>query len=519
MRRKRKYNNYLNKIANNLRQLKPKMNKPKDKINNTDLEKENINNETTNLEKMEPKLWRSRQEFIGLFKNSPEALVYTDIDGIIRETSRRFEALSGYTLEEARGKYIKKLLNACHTGTINDNHNSTDSEMEIRRKDDKLIQISVSATSNRVSDKIIGKILMLKNITNRKKNEEINNVLYNISRAANSDISLKQLYPVIRKELHTIIDTSNFYIALFDEDKGRLYFRYYVDEVGERNESFLVSKNTKSDNIFHYIFKTGHSLLLNYNKYKKMIREGYFNSHDVITNKQIWLGVPLKIEGKIIGSMVLQSYTDPNLYSKKDIKLMEFVSQQIATAIERKQAEEKLKFLSLYDFLTKLPNRVLFYDRMKQEIAYTKRAKKKFALLFLDLDNFKKVNDKFGHNVGDRLLQEIANRFRNLLRETDTICRLGGDEFIILLARLSQPKENVEDIVQKIFKSLCEPFSIDNNKIYINISIGIALYPDDGEEGENLIKSADKAMYIVKKEGRNNFRWADSKPQFPESLF
>ena len=242
-----------------------------------------------------------------------------------------------------------------------------------------------------------------------------------------------------------------------------------------------------------------------------MIDRGDFNSYDVITNKQAWLGVPLKVENKIIGSMVLQSYTDPNLYSKKDIKLMEFVSQQIATAIERKQGEEKLKFLSLYDYLTKLPNRVLFYDRMKQEIAYARREGKKCSLMFLDLDNFKEVNDKFGHDIGDQVLQGVAKRFRKLLRKTDTICRLGGDEFIILLPRLAQPRENTVDVARKIFSSLSEPFSIKGNQINITTSIGIALYPDDGEEGEILIKSADKAMYLAKKEGPNNYHWAEFK--------
>ncbi|MEA3454789.1 MAG: sensor domain-containing diguanylate cyclase, partial [Candidatus Caldatribacteriota bacterium] len=231
----------------------------------------------------------------------------------------------------------------------------------------------------------------------------------------------------------------------------------------------------------------------------------------VITNKQIWLGVPLKIGNKIIGSMILQSHTDPNLYSKKDIKLMEFVSQQIATAIERKQAEERLKFLSLYDYLTKLPNRVLFYDRTKQEIAYAKREQKKFALMFLDLDNFKEVNDKFGHDIGDQLLQGVAKRFSKLLRKTDTICRLGGDEFIILLPRLTQPRENTVDVARKILNSLNEPFLFKVNKICITTSIGIALYPDDGEEEEVLIKSADKAMYLAKKEGPNNYHWAEFK--------
>ncbi|GAG60003.1 unnamed protein product, partial [marine sediment metagenome] len=272
----------------------------------------------------------------------------------------------------------------------------TNLELIAKKKNNKLIHISVSVTLNQVNEQTTGKIFLLNDISNRKENEAVNNVLYDISRAANSDISLKQLYPIIREELSTIIDTTNFYIALFDEEKNKLYFSYYADETGERDKDFLVSKYSNSDSIFNYIFKTGESLLLNYNKYKRMIDRGDFNSYDVITNKQVWLGVPLKIESKIIGSMILQSYIDPNLYSKKDIKLMEFVSQQIATAIERKQAEEKLKFLSLYDYLTKLPNRVLFYDRMKQEIAYAGRERKKFSVMFLDLDNFKEVNDKFG---------------------------------------------------------------------------------------------------------------------------
>ena len=131
--------------------------------------------------------------------------------------------------------------------------------------------------------------------------------------------------------------------------------------------------------------------------------------------------------------------------------------------------------------------------------------------MFLDLDNFKEVNDKFGHDIGDQLLQGVAKRFSKLLRKTDTTCRLGGDEFIILLPRLTQPRENTVDVVQKIFSSLREPFLIGENQIYINTSIGIALYPDDGDEEEVLIKSADKAMYLAKEEGPNNYHWAEFK--------
>ena len=511
MRSKRKGSGYLNKLVNKFRRIKTEPNKPNNKINKTNLRVQPIFSDTFGFKKNEQALQRSRQEFIGLFKNSPEALVYTDMDGIVLEVNKQFEELFGYELEEMRGKHIEKVLTNWRTQILGSDRIFTDLELIAKKKNNKLIHVFVSVTLNQVNKQTTGKIFLLNDITSRRANEAVNNVLYSISRAANSDISLTQLYPVIREELSTIINTTNFSIALFDEEKNKLYFSYYADETGEKDKDFLVSKYSISDSIFNYIFKTGDSLLLNYNKYKRMIAQGNFISYDVITNKQIWLGVPLKIENKIIGSMILQSYTDPNLYSKKDIKLMEFVSQQIATAIERKQAEEKLKFLSLYDYLTKLPNRVLFYDRMKQEIAYAKRERKKFSVMFLDLDNFKEVNDKFGHDIGDQVLQGVAKRFNKLLRKTDTICRLGGDEFIILLPRLAQPRENTIDVARKILNSLNEPFLIRDNKIYVNISIGIALYPDDGEEGEILIKSADKAMYLSKKEGPNNYHWAEFK--------
>jgi len=508
MKRKRKDSGYLNKLVNKLKQIKAE---PNNKIDKTNLRAKPLFSNTSRFRKNEQALQRSRQEFIGLFKNSPEALAYTDMDGIVLEVNKQFEGLFGYELEEMRGKHIKKVLTNWPTQILSSQRVFSDLELIAKKKNNKLIHVSVSVTLNQVNKQVSGKIFLLNDVTNRKANEAINNVLYNISRAANSDISLAQLYSVIREELSTIINTTNFSIALFDEEKNKLYFSYYADETGERDKDFLVSKYSISDSIFNYIFKTGDSLLLNYNKYKRMIAQGNFISYDVITNKQIWLGVPLRVENKIIGSMILQSYTDPKLYSKKDIKLMEFVSQQIATAIERKQAEEKLKFLSLYDSLTRLPNRVLFYDRMRQEIAYAKREKKKFALMFLDLDNFKEVNDKFGHDIGDQLLQGVAKRFSKLLRKTDTICRLGGDEFIILLPRLAQPRENAVDVSQKILNSLNEPFLIKVKKICITTSIGIALYPDDGEEEEVLIKSADKAMYLAKKEGPNNYHWAEFK--------
>ena len=248
-------------------------------------------------------------------------------------------------MREARGRYLRDLLKVHILEKKKDQLDSTASEMEIRRKDGKNIYINIVCSSNMIQNKEIGKILLLKEITDRKRNEKIKQILYHISQIANSDASLNELYPMIFKKLKEIIDTSNVYIALFDEDKNILRFCYSVDETDKKNENLLSLNNNNSKNIFYYIFKTGKSILLNYNKYKKMISEGHFSSHDVITNQQIWLGVPLKVADKTIGSIVLQSYTNPVLYSQKDVKLMEFVAQQIANAILRKTNEEKLKII------------------------------------------------------------------------------------------------------------------------------------------------------------------------------
>jgi len=249
--RKRKGKSYLNKLVNKFKRIKEETNNPNNKNKKKDLRAKPVFSNTFGLKKNVQALQRSRQEFIGLFKNSPEALAYTDMDGIVLEVNKRFEELFGYKIEEMRGKHIEKILTNWRTQILGSDRVLTNLELIAKKKNNKLIHVSVSITLNQVNEQTIGKIFLLSDITNRKANEAVNNVLYNISRAANSDISLKQLYSIIRAELSIIIDTTNFYIALFDEEKNKLYFSYYADEIGERDKDFLISKYSDSNNIFH----------------------------------------------------------------------------------------------------------------------------------------------------------------------------------------------------------------------------------------------------------------------------
>lgn len=173
---------------------------------------------------------------------------------------------------------------------------------------------------------------------------------------------------------------------------------------------------------------------------------------------------------------------------------------------ERKAAEAKILHLANYDALTGLPNRNLAKDRIQQAIARAQRAGAKFAVMFIDLDQFKTINDSLGHNVGDALLQTVAGRILACLREEDTVGRQGGDEFIVLLGSLNSP-EDAAVVAHKILHALSAPCSINERELHTSASIGIAIYPEDGHDVETLLKSSDTAMYHAKETGRNNYQF------------
>lgn len=171
---------------------------------------------------------------------------------------------------------------------------------------------------------------------------------------------------------------------------------------------------------------------------------------------------------------------------------------------EKKEADELILRQANYDSLTKLPNRRMFIDRLEQEIKVSHRKKQEFALVFLDLDNFKVINDSMGHDYGDALLIEVGKRITHCVREVDTVARIGGDEFTIILSDLSD-LHNVESICQKILIALKKTFYISDMPTYISASLGITLYPNDANTTLALLKNADQAMYLAKNHGRNRF--------------
>ncbi len=182
------------------------------------------------------------------------------------------------------------------------------------------------------------------------------------------------------------------------------------------------------------------------------------------------------------------------------------LARSLHYAIERKQMDERLRHMASHDVLTGLPNRLLFADRLDRAISKARRSRQIVAIFYLDLDGFKGVNDTFGHLVGDRLLKGVADRLVSEVRAIDTIARLGGDEFVLVFEEVEQI-QHIEKIVGNLLEAMRSPFYVEERELFVTASIGIGLYPTDGEDAETLLRNADVAMYRAKGQGKNSYAY------------
>jgi len=237
-------------------------------------------------------------------------------------------------------------------------------------------------------------------------------------------------------------------------------------------------------------------------------------AHKVLADEHGMRGAflfPVMSEGRPIGVMVFNSRE----VREPDARLLEAVgviSSQIGQFLQRKQAEERVQYLATHDGLTGLPNRVMFSQLLNFAIPHVQRRKQSLAVLFIDLDSFKAINDTRGHDAGDRVLQEIATRFTGCLRASDVVARLGGDEFVVLLQEIDQT-EQVAEVVRKILAAAFEPVIVLGRECHVTASIGICMCPADAQDAQTLLKNADAAMYLAKKKGKNNFQFCSGNIQ------
>jgi diguanylate cyclase (GGDEF)-like protein len=200
----------------------------------------------------------------------------------------------------------------------------------------------------------------------------------------------------------------------------------------------------------------------------------------------------------------LRAHNEAQLVEANEQLVVAAIHSQTMTDVAE-QATLEMSFKAERDFLTGLPNRALLTDRLAQSIALAKRHGTRVALMYLDLDNFKDINDLHGHSVGDQLLQSTARRLEGCIRHSDTVSRQGGDEFVVLLTEILAARD-ADLAAEKLIGAMAEPYFIDGHRLYVTLSIGVSLYPDDGADAEAVLTNADTAMYHAKRNGRNTYQ-------------
>ncbi len=429
-----------------------------------------------------------------------DAICIVDREGRFIFVSAACERIFGYTPKEMIGKAMLEMvvpedraITLQAANEIMSGHPKPDFENRYIRKDGQVVHIMWSARWLE-ADQV--RIAVARDITERKQAESLQAALYAISEAAHNAEDLPSLFQLIHQIIGKLLSATNFSVAMHDERNDQLSFPYYTGDFRESSEL----QHTGVGTLCAEVIRTRQPLLLGPESLATF-PEGSNAIKD--SNGLYWLVVPLNSHTGTIGALILKGNPDEARYTRKDKELLQFVSTQVATAIERKQLHARLKHMSQYDGLTGLPNRALLCDRLKMALARTRREQGPMSVLYLDLNNFKQVNDSLGHAAGDELLQEVAHRLKRCLRGLDTVARMGGDEFVVLLENIQMP-EHATNIAKKIRSAVSQPIKIRGRSLCILPSIGIALHPQHGDEAQQLLKHADEAMYLEKKSSNSD---------------
>lgn len=416
-----------------------------------------------------------------------------DSQGRFVFVSASCEQVFGYTPDELIGQPMIEMVHPADrqrtldaARKIMSGQPNPNFENRYLRKDGQVVHILWSARWSEV-DQL--RIAVARDITERKQAESRQAALYAISEAAHAAEDLLALFKRIHQLIGEWLPALNFSVALYDEHCAQLDFPYHVDEHEHEPELSVTGR------LCAEVIRSGQPVLLTPDQpFSLPGFPGAISDQD----SPCWLGVPLNSQKGTIGALIVKSMPGGERYTERDKELLQYVCAQVAAAIERKQLHHRLQFMAQHDYLTRLPNRELLRERLAKALNKAQLDSSRMALLYVDLDHFKQVNDTYGHGVGDMLLQAVANRLQGCVRETDTVARIGGDEFVVLLDSI-QAADDASRVASKIRQVLGQPMRLDSHSLNILPSIGIALYPEHGHEEHQLFKHADEAMYAAKR--------------------
>lgn len=350
-------------------------------------------------------------------------------------------------------------------------------------------------------------------------------LINDFAREVTSTLDLDEIFNRIYERINELIDANVFAVALYDDEEGKIEFRLTIEN-GERMDPMVVSVD-QEDSFAAYAVRKRNAVIVT----DREVEEKKYVSRDSETlygkRASSLVFLPLIIKERVVGVLTVQSF-QKNAYSHLDISLIKTLSSFVSIAIDnalivnrvtmlnqlvRREKDElqtaykQISFLANHDHLTGLANRRMFTELLDLSIRRAEETESSLAIIFIDLDGFKPINDTFGHDLGDEVLKVVAERLKSVLRHEDVIARQGGDEFVGILQH-APSRDVLETIADKIHEHIVSPMEISGRSLTIGVSIGVAVYPENGRNGEELIKSADDAMYSGKQTNRNSVVFA-----------
>lgn len=409
--------------------------------------------------------------------------------GCIQSVSAACERMFGYAPDEMIGRRLiefvipedrQKTLE--EAGRVMAGHARIGFENRYLRKDGSTVHIMWSACWSKADRLRIG---VARDVSEQKRAQAMQSATYAVSEAVHQATDFADLLHAIHRIIVKLVPVQELAVAMQDSHNGKLRFIYQAG----KNDAPPLREEIARRHCEEAIHESWSPMPLP--------DEALASPSGSANVSACWLVMPLVTSKEPLGVLLLKG-APGTINTLGDKELLHFIASQVATAIERGQLNAELLRSARHDELTGLPNRRLFHEKMRSSLEACRQTKCHAALLFIDIDDFKRINDTLGHAAGDLLLKEIARRLEACLRKEDMVARLGGDEFVVLLDKMRTP-EGAQAVAEKIRSALLPPAEIDGRILLIQASIGIALFPEHGTEAKQLLLHADKAMYLEKK--------------------
>ena len=459
----------------------------------------------------------TEQRFRALFDNAAVGIITTDLQGNLTGVNQKFLDMVGYARDELLGRDLASIVPAvdhpreaqASAEVISAVVVTTTSEHRLTRKDYSMIWVrrTISAISGKDGrpDCLIN---VVEDITDRKQQELRRTMEYAVTRELAGEESLPDLFQKIIEIICRNMGWEFGLVWIWNHDQRALrYFTSWGAEapalqkfIADCRERAIRPVPGEQQGLIRRAYASGEAVWIS----NITPAEGFRRA------QLIWdaglrgaFAFPLLRGSDVVGVMEFY-HRNAHESEKTLIGTAQSIGRQIGQYMGRREAEEALKFVAAHDALTRLPNRMMFQQRLEHALALAQRGGSRLALLFIDLDHFKVINDTLGHDAGDTLLCEVAARLQGQLRASDTVARLGGDEFVVLVENVVDTA-SISDLARRLIEVLTAGFTLSGGEYHVTASIGASIYPDDGADAQTLLKHADIAMYRAKDQGRNRF--------------